>query len=718
MKDRLLSFLKENNKSYTAFELKDALGLDTTEEIRQMLDCLNELESDLSIYHTNKDKYIAFEYSHLKKGKIDVSEKGFGFVLMEDEDDIHVDKEHLNGAQDGDMVIVEIVNKNTGSKKEGRVLRIAKRNYGVLVGEYVYNNGNPSVIISDKKFKQKIVLTKESTKNAVDGHIVLLNVIKELDGNTILAEIKTIIGHKNDVGVDVEAIIYKHMFSPKFPDEVLEELDDIPDVVRPEDKIGRKDLTGKVIFTIDGDDTKDIDDAISINKLKNGNYELGVHIADVSYYVKPGSKLYDEAYERGTSVYLVDRVVPMLPHKLSNGICSLNPGVERLAVSCVMEIDNKGNVARHDIFESVIKSRIQMTYKKVNKWLDDGVIEEGYAPFTNDLSMMKCLADIIRQRRERNGAIDFDTDEAKIIADENGKPIDVVLRERSSGEKMIEDFMIIANETVASHVFYMELPFVYRVHGTPKEEKVNDFLNFVSSLGYKITGKVNIKYPSSIQNVLEQLKDKKEYKILASLMLRSMQKAVYQTDNIGHFGLASKIYTHFTSPIRRFPDTTVHRLLRTYLFKGDESKKTVDYFKEYLPVLADHASQKERDAIECEREVEDMKMAEYMMDHIGEEFTGMISGVTSFGMFVELPNMIEGLVHISDIKGDYYNYDEATMSLVGQKHKKRYRIGDEVTVICTSASKEETFIDFEISSESSEENEGEKKEEEKTKKVG
>ena len=718
MKDKILNILKENNRTYTAFEMKDALGLNTTEEIRQMLDYLNELESDLSIYHTNKDKYIAFEYSHLKKGKIDVSEKGFGFVLMEDEDDIHVDKEHLNGAQDGDMVIVEIVNKNTGSKKEGRVLRIAKRNYGVLVGEYVYNNGNPSVIISDKKFKQKIVLTKESTKNVVDGHIVLLNVIKELDRNTILAEIKTIIGHKNDVGVDVEAIIYKHMFSPKFPDEVLEELDDIPDVVRPEDKIGRKDLTGKVIFTIDGDDTKDIDDAISINKLKNGNYELGVHIADVSYYVKPGSKLYDEAYERGTSVYLVDRVVPMLPHKLSNGICSLNPGVERLAVSCVMEIDNKGNVARHDIFESVIKSRIQMTYKKVNKWLDDGVIEEGYAPFTNDLSMMKCLADIIRQRRERNGAIDFDTDEAKIIADENGKPIDVVLRERSSGEKMIEDFMIIANETVASHVFYMELPFVYRVHGTPKEEKVNDFLNFVSSLGYKITGKVNIKYPSSIQNVLEQLKDKKEYKILASLMLRSMQKAVYQTDNIGHFGLASKIYTHFTSPIRRFPDTTVHRLLRTYLFKGDESKKTVDYFKEYLPVLADHASQKERDAIECEREVEDMKMAEYMMGHIGEEFTGMISGVTSFGMFVELPNMIEGLVHISDIKGDYYNYDEATMSLVGQKHKKRYRIGDEVTVICTSASKEETFIDFEISSESSEENEGEKKEEEKTKKVG
>lgn len=711
MKDKILNLLKENNRTYTAFELKDALGLNTTEEIREMLDCLNELESDLTIYHTNKDKYIAFEYSHLKKGKIDVSEKGFGFVLMDDEDDIHVDKDHLNGAQDGDMVIVEIIGSAHGEKKEGRVLRIAKRSYGPIVGEYSSNNGNPTVIVSDKKFKQKIVLTKESIKNAVDGHIVLLNVIKELDHNTILAEIKTIIGHKNDVGVDVEAIIYKHAFSPKFPDEVLEELDSIPDSVREEDKKGRRDLTDQTIFTIDGDDTKDIDDAISIKKLKNGNYELGVHIADVSYYVKPGTKLYDEAYERGTSVYLVDRVVPMLPHKLSNGICSLNPGVERLAVSCVMEIDEKGNVARHDIFESVIKSRIQMTYKKVNKWLDEGIVEEGYDLFTKDLSMMKELADIIRQRRERNGAIDFDTDEAKIIADDKGKPVEVVLRERSSGEMLIEDFMIAANETVASHIYYMDLPFIYRVHGTPKEEKVNDFLNFVSSLGYKITGKVNIKYPSSIQHILDQLKTKKEYKILATLMLRSMQKAVYQTDNIGHFGLASKIYTHFTSPIRRFPDTTVHRLLRTYLFKGDESKKTVDYFKEYLPVLAEHASQKERDAIDCEREVDDMKMAEYMMDHIGEEFTGMISGVTSFGMFVELPNMIEGLVHISDIKGDYYNYDEATMSLVGQKHKKRYRIGDEVTVICTSASKEEAYIDFELKDESSDGSDKEQKEE-------
>ena len=712
MKDKILNILKSEEKAFTIIELKDLLGLNTTEEIEDMLKILNELESNLSIYHTNKDKYVAFEYSHLKKGKISVSEKGFGFVILENEEDIHIDSSHLNGAINGDMVIVEITDKNTGAKKEGRVLRIASRSYGPIVGEYKYNDGKPTILVNDKKFNQKIVLTKDSTKDAVEGHIVVANVIKELDRSTVLAEITNIIGHKNDVGVDVEAIVYKHMFSPKFPDEVLEEVKDIPDIVREEDKQGRRDLTDLVIFTIDGDDTKDIDDAISIKKLKNGNYELGVHIADVSYYVKPGMKTYDEAYERGTSVYLVDRVIPMLPHKLSNGICSLNPNEIRLTQSCVMEIDKNGKVISHEIFESFIKSRIQMTYKKVNKWLDEGIVEEGYEPYTKDLTLMKELADILRSERTKRGAIDFDSEEAKIIADEAGHPTDVILRERASGEMMIEDFMIVANETVASHIFYMELPFVYRVHGTPKEEKVNDFINFVSSLGYKITGKVNINYPSSIENILEQLKDKKEYKILSSLMLRAMQKAVYQEENIGHFGLASKIYTHFTSPIRRFPDTTVHRLLRTYLYENDQSKKTIDYYKEYLIPLTEHASVKERDAIECEREVEDMKMAEYMEDHIGEEFTGMISGVQSFGMFVQLPNMIEGLVHISDIPGDYYNYDERTMSLVGQKHKKRYKLGDEITVICKSASKDESFIDFELKEGSSEVDEEKEKIEE------
>ena len=696
MKEKIIRFLSKEEKSYTVIDIKDNLGLNTTEELESMFKYLNELESELKIYHTNKDKYMFFEYSHLKKGKISISEKGFGFVLMDPEPDIYISSKSLNGARDGDMVIVEIIDNSTGAKKEGRVLRIAKRTYGPLIGEIYKEHDVLYLKVHDRKFKQKVVLTKDTLENAVEGHIVLAEYKKEIDRDTILADVIKIIGHKNDVGVDVEAIIYKYGFAPNFSDEVLEEVESIPNEVSSSEILGRKDLRDEIIFTIDGNDTKDIDDAISIKKLENGNYELGVHIADVSYYVKPGTKLYDDAYERGTSVYLVDRVVPMLPHKLSNGICSLNPNVDRLAISCVMEIDTHGSVVSHSIFESVINSKKQMTYKCVNKWIEEGIICEGYEEFTDKLSLMHELAKIVRKKRTEQGSIDFDTDEAKILADENGKAIDVILRERGEGEKLIEDFMIIANETVASHVYWMNLPFIYRVHGTPKEEKVNDFLNFVSSLGYKVKGKLNINHSSSIQRILNQLKDKEEYKILASLMLRAMQKATYEPDNIGHFGLASKIYTHFTSPIRRFPDNTVHRLLRLYLFENNQSTETINYWKNYMPILAEHTSLKEREAIDCEREVEDMKMAEYMMDHIGEEFTGMISGVQPFGMFVQLPNMIEGLVHISDIPGDYYIYDEKSMSLIGQKSKQRYRVGNIVKVKVISASKEESLIDFEL----------------------
>ena len=696
MKEKIIRFLSKEEKSYTVIDIKDNLGLNTTEELESMFKYLNELESELKIYHTNKDKYMLFEYSHLKKGKISISEKGFGFVLMDPEPDIYVSSKSLNGARDGDMVIVEIIDNSTGAKKEGRVLRIAKRTYGPLIGEIYKEHDVLYLKVHDRKFKQKVVLTKDTLENAVEGHIVLAEYKKEIDRDTILADVIKIIGHKNDVGVDVEAIIYKYGFAPNFSDEVLEEVESIPNEVSSSEIVGRNDLRDEIIFTIDGDDTKDIDDAISIKKLENGNYELGVHIADVSYYVKPGTKLYDDAYERGTSVYLVDRVVPMLPHKLSNGICSLNPNVDRLAISCVMEIDTHGSVVSHSIFESVINSKKQMTYKCVNKWIEQGIICDGYEEFTDKLSLMHELAKIVRKKRTAQGSIDFDTDEAKILADENGKAIDVILRERGEGEKLIEDFMIIANETVASHVYWMNLPFIYRVHGTPKEEKVNDFLNFVSSLGYKVKGKVNINHSSSIQRILNQLKDKEEYKILASLMLRAMQKATYEPDNIGHFGLASKIYTHFTSPIRRFPDNTVHRLLRLYLFENNQSTETINYWKNYMPILAEHTSLKEREAIDCEREVEDMKMAEYMMDHIGKEFTGMISGVQPFGMFVQLPNMIEGLVHISDIPGDYYIYDEKSMSLIGQKSKQRYRVGNIVKVKVISASREESLIDFEL----------------------
>ena len=386
----------------------------------------------------------------------------------------------------------------------------------------------------------------------------------------------------------------------------------------------------------------------------------------------------------------------MLPHKLSNGICSLNPNVDRLAVSCVMEIDKNGNVVDYEIFESVINSKIQMTYKKVNKILEENIVSDGYEEYVNKLHMMADLAKILRKNKENRGYIDFDLDESKIIVDDKGKAIDITLRDRGTGEKLIEDFMIAANETVATHIYYMELPFIYRVHGEPSEEKMNNFMRFVNILGYKITGKVDKPTPFTMQNILKQLREKKEFHLLSSLLLRSMQKAIYDATNIGHFGIASKCYTHFTSPIRRYPDTTVHRLLRTYIFENKINKETIDFYEKQLPVLALHTSTTERRAIECEREVDDMKKAEYMLEHIGEVYEGMISSVLNFGMFIELPNLIEGLVRLDSLKDDYYTYDETTFTIRGNKNKRGYRLGDKVKVKVVAADKERRTIDFEI----------------------
>ena len=385
----------------------------------------------------------------------------------------------------------------------------------------------------------------------------------------------------------------------------------------------------------------------------------------------------------------------MLPHQLSNGICSLNPNVERLAISCVMEIDSNGNIKDYEIFESVIKSRIQMTYKKVNSVLEDNVVPVGYEEYADKLYLMEDLAKILRKAKLNRGYLDFDVDEAKILVDDNCHPTDIVLRNRGIGENLIEDFMIIANECVASHIFFMELPFIYRVHEYPKEEKIHEFLSFISSLGYVYHGNMKDTNPKSIQKLLDFLKDKKEFKILSSLLLRNMQKAVYRPENLGHYGLASKCYTHFTSPIRRYPDTTVHRLLRTYLFNGDMSSETIRHWQEKLVFIGENSSARERASINCEREVEDMKMAEYMEDHIGEKFEGMISSVTNFGLFIELDNLVEGLCRLSDMD-DFYHYDEVTMSVIGERKKKKYTIGDRVVVRVKSASKEEQTIDFEI----------------------
>ncbi len=695
MINNILDLLNRRNKALSIYDIKDELKIDNAEELQELMEDLYILESEYKIYHTNKDKYMLMNNSHLRIGKLITNKKGFGFVDLKDEDDVYVAFKNLNGAINGDRVIVEITSPK-GLKKEGRILKIVERNVNTLVGTIDFKSNYPKVILDDDKINFGVRLTKDSIKDLVDGHKVVIKLLNQVNNYTYLGEVVKIIGHINDPGIDILSICAKHEINDVFPDEVIKQVEKIPNLVSANELEGREDLRDKEIFTIDGDDTKDIDDAISLKKLSNGNYELGVHIADVSYYVKENSPLDKEAYERGTSVYLADRVIPMLPHKLSNGICSLNPNVDRLTMSCIMEIDSKGDIVNYQILESVIKSKIQMTYKNVNSILEDNVVPEGYEQYVDSLKLMEELSSILRKNKLQRGYIDFELDESKINVDSNGEVTSITLRNRGTGEKMIEDFMIAANETVASHIYHMDYPFIYRVHGEPSEEKINSFLKFVSILGYQVNGSLNKITPKALQRLLDQLKDKKEFEILSSQLLRSMQKAIYDDDNIGHFGLASKCYTHFTSPIRRYPDQTVHRLLRKYLFSKDLSKETFKYWSNKLPLIAEHSSLKERASIECEREVDDMKKAEYMEKHIGEKYQGIISSVVSFGMFIQLPNLIEGLVKVEDLKDDYYYYDEATFSFRGKKNKKGYRLGDTVTVIVKSASKEKHTVDFEI----------------------
>ena len=696
MKEKILSILKESDKALSIDELDSALNLNTIEETKAFSDALRELEDSYEIYRSNKNRYMLLENSNLRKGILRMNKKGFGFVEVSgEEEDIFIAPDNINKALNNDTVIVEILNKNSGEKREGRIVKTLERDLSTIVGEIYFKKDKGYIIPDDKKLDIQLEIDRDKSHGAVDGHKVVVKILRNITKNRYKGEVVRIIGHKNDPGVDILSIVCKYEINDTFPEEVIEELDSIPEEVREQDKKGRKDLTDVTIFTIDGDDTKDIDDAISVEKLKNGNYKLGVHIADVSYYVKEGSPLDKEAMDRGTSVYLVDRVIPMLPHKLSNGICSLNPGVERLAISCVMEIDNNGKTVDYEIFPSIIKSRLQMTYKKVNQVIEKNEIPEGYEPFVNDLKLMDELSQIIRKAKINRGYIDFDVDEAKIIVDENCHPTDIVLRNRGRGENLIEDFMIQANECVATHIFYMDLPFIYRVHEYPKEEKIRDFISFVQNLGYTVKFNTKDISPKAIQNLINQLKDKKEFKVLSSLLLRNMQKAIYLPQNLGHYGLASKCYTHFTSPIRRYPDTTVHRLLRTYLFNDDMSNQTINKWQEKLVYIAENSSFKERESVECEREVEDMKMAEYMEDHIGEEYKGISSGVTNFGMFIQLDNLVEGLIHVNDMK-DYFSFDEVTQSLIGERTKEKFTLGDEVLIKVKAASKEAKTIDFEL----------------------
>lgn len=692
MRESILKILEESERSLTVFEIEERLE---TNNLEELLKVLNELEIETLVYHTNKDKYMLFKDSHLLKGVLHSNKKGFGFVDVDDSDvDIYIPKENINGALHGDLVVVELVNKKGLDRVEGRIVKVLKHESNTYVGEINFKNNVGYVTLDEDKVNLEVVVAKENSLNAVDGHKVVIGIVKRISNKKAEGKVVKIIGHKNDPGVDILSIVYKYGINTSFPEEVTEEVKSIPMEVTEADLKGRRDLRDKIIFTIDGDDTKDIDDAISIKK--DGDiYTLGVHIADVSYYVKEGSPLDKEAMDRGTSVYLVDRVIPMLPHELSNGICSLNPNVDRLAISCVMKYDSEGKLLDYDIFPSVIKSRKQMTYKNVNSILEKNIVPEGYEEFVADLKTMSEFATILRRMKVKRGYLDFDVDEAKILVDENCVPYEITKRERGSGENLIEDFMIAANECVAMHIYNMDLPFIYRIHESPKEEKIRDFLGFVSNLGYQVTGDLKGNKSTAIQKLLKFVREKKEGPILTSLLLRCMQKAIYSPTNVGHFGLGSSCYTHFTSPIRRYPDTTVHRLLRTYLFSHDLSSHTIHHNQEKMIFVADNSSAMERASVDCEREVEDMKMAEYMESHIGEEFPGMITSVMSFGMFVELDNLVEGLVPVR-LMDDYFVFDEMRMTLVGERSKVKYTIGERVLIKVVAASKEAKTIDFEV----------------------
>ncbi len=696
MKEEIISKLKDIHEAKTLIEINDLLNLKTVEEYQELQKTVEELIDEFIIFKTKKDKYLLMENCPgLKIGRLSINKKGFGFLILEREDDIYINEDNLNNAINNDTVLVEVYKK--GLKPEGKVLKIIKRDIKNVVGEIILENDKMVLKPDDNKLDLKIYLSKETTKDCVEGHKVLAILNKSAGNKTYIADVIKILGHKDDAGIDILSIAYKYGIYNEFSKETEEELEHIPNEVDPKDFIGRKDLTQDLIFTIDGDDTKDIDDAISLS-YKNGIYTLGVHIADVSHYVKENTALGDDAFDRGTSAYLADTVIPMLPHKLSNGICSLNEDAIRLSMSCVMDINNRGDVINYDIFPSYIKSRKKMTYKKVNEILEQNHIPEGYENYADTLIKMNELAHILRKKKITRGYIEFESSEAKIIQDENGKAIDIVKRTQGEGESLIEDFMIAANETVATHISNMDLPFIYRVHANPNSEKIEDFMNLVKALGYTIHTSINEITPKTMQRLLDELKEKPEFPILSSLLLRSMKKAEYSKTNIGHFGLASSNYTHFTSPIRRFPDLIVHRLLKTYLVDKNFSMSTINYLDNYLVTASEHSSEREVASINAERDVNDMKMAEYMESHIGEVYTGIISSVTNFGFFVELDNLVEGLVHVNTLKGDYYNYVPELLSLIGKATKKTYRIGDKIKVKVVSASKENAMIDFEIES--------------------
>lgn len=662
---------------------------------------LSELEENGDIFLKKDGFYSTLKKENLILGTVRTNEKGFAFLekINEEGKDIFISQKDLNGALNGDKVIVSKKKKTNKGSEEGKILKILQRNIGLLVGEFFENRDLSFIVLDDTKLHLNITIPKDKQMGAVSGHKVLVEILKYDDSNNQAeGRVIEILGHKNDPGVDILSIIYNHDINIDFSPETMKEVESINEKIEKDELKNRRDLRNEVIFTIDGEDAKDLDDAISIKKLPNGNYKLGVHIADVSHYVKENSSLDKDAFERGTSVYLVDRVIPMLPHKLSNGICSLNPNVDRLTLSCEMIFNLKGDLIDYDIFESIIKTNERMTYTNLRKILleEDKDIIENYKEFIHYFKTMSGLSKILREKRAKKGSIDFDVKESKIVLDEQGNTKDIVFRDRTVAEKIIEDFMLAANETVAEHFFKEKLPFLYRIHDKPHQQRIHNLINFISIFGYKLSQDKDSVDSKELQKLIEKTKERDEGNIISRLALRTMQQAKYTPEAIGHYGLAMEHYAHFTSPIRRYPDLTIHRLIKSYLHNEKKGYPISENLFEKLLIVGEHTSQRERRAIEAERDTLELKKAEYMSDKIGDEFEGIISSITKFGFFVELDNTIEGLVHIKKLKDDHYTFDEKTFQLIGKKTKRMYTMGDKIKVKLVNVNLNEHSIDFDI----------------------
>lgn len=699
-KEKILSFMREDAYKPLLFkELTTVLDVPSS-DIELFKNLIEELEQEGLIFKTHKDRYGVPERMNLIAGYLQGNERGYGFVIPDDENmkDIFISSDSLNGAMHKDRVIARINKKVIGDKRaEGEIIKIVKRTIKTVVGTYESSKYFGFVVPDDRRLSGDVFIPKDEINGAKSGQKVIAEILqwpekrRNAEGRII-----EIIGDKDEPGADILSIIKSYNLKEDFPEEVIRQAESISQTVTEDMIKGRRDLRDLRMVTIDGEDAKDLDDAVSIEKLPNGNYRLGVHIADVSYYVTENSPLDNEALKRGTSVYLVDRVIPMLPKTLSNGICSLNPRIDRLAFTVMMELDEGGKVVDHEIFESVINIDERMTYTNVYKILEENNEEliERYKYLLDDFSTMKELALALRKKRMARGAIDFDFDEAKIVLDEKGVPVEVKKYEITIANRIIEEFMLVCNETVSEHFFWTNTPFVYRIHEDPDSEKIEAFSEFVHNMGYTLKG-INKIHPRALQDLLEKVKGSKEETVISTVMLRSLQKAKYSHINHGHFGLAAKYYSHFTSPIRRYPDLIIHRIMKEYL-KGKMSPAREELLNDRIPEIARLCSEREKASEEAERETEDLKKVEFMKKHEGEVFEGIISNVTSFGMFIELENTIEGLVRMSSMEDDYYVFNDKQYSLIGEKSRKVYRIGDVVNVLLARADIAARKIEFTI----------------------